>query len=278
MRLFDVKRFAIHDGPGIRTTLFMKGCPLHCVWCHNPEGISYEPTRLFTASKCIHCGAHETEGVDACPTLALQVAGKDWTLEEILKTVEKERQVMEESGGGVTLCGGEPLMHPEALVEVLEALGKKGFHRTVDTTLYASWETVEHVAAHAELFMVDLKHMDSVQHEKYTGVGNELILDNIRRFCKAEKRPQLWIRIPLIAGVNNDEENLEKTALFISSLPSVPEQVNLLPYHDVGKAKHTRMGTKYNPKGYEMSVPTEEQLAQAQEIFSRYGIATIIGG
>jgi pyruvate formate lyase activating enzyme len=206
------------------------------------------------------------------------VAGKDWTLEEILKTVEKERQVMEESGGGVTLCGGEPLMHPEALVEVLEALGKKGFHRTVDTTLYASWETVEHVAAHAELFMVDLKHMDSVRHEKYTGVGNELILDNIRRFCKAEKRPQLWIRIPLIAGVNNDEENLEKTALFISSLPSVPEQVNLLPYHDVGKAKHTRMGTKYNPKRYEMSVPTEEQLAQAQEIFSRYGIATIIGG
>ena len=278
MRLFDVKRFAIHDGPGIRTTLFMKGCPLHCVWCHNPEGISYEPTRLFTASKCIHCGAHETEGADACPTLALQVAGKDWTLEEILKTVEKERQVMEESGGGVTLCGGEPLMHPEALVEVLEALGKKGFHRTVDTTLYASWETVEHVAAHAELFMVDLKHMDSVQHEKYTGVGNEHILENIQRFSAMKQRPQLWIRIPLIAGVNNDEENLEKTALFISSLPSVPEQVNLLPYHDVGKAKHTRMGTKYNPKGYEMSVPTEEQLAQAQEIFNRYGITTIIGG
>ena len=278
MRLFDVKRFAIHDGPGIRTTLFMKGCPLHCVWCHNPEGISYEPTRLFTASKCIHCGAHETEGADACPTLALQVAGKDWTLEEILKTVEKERQVMEESGGGVTLCGGEPLMHPEALVEVLEALGKKGFHRTVDTTLYASWETVEHVAAHAELFMVDLKHMDSVQHEKYTGVGNEHILENIQRFSAMKQRPQLWIRIPLIAGVNNDEENLEKTALFISSLPSIPEQVNLLPYHDVGKAKHTRMGTKYNPKGYEMSVPTEEQLAQAQEIFNRYGITTIIGG
>ena len=175
MRLFDIKRFAIHDGPGIRTTLFMKGCPLHCVWCHNPEGISYEPTRLFTASKCIHCGAHETEGVEGCPTLALQEAGKDWILDDILKVVEKERQVMEESGGGVTLCGGEPLMHPEALLEVLQALGERGFHRTVDTTFYAAWDTVERVLPHAELFMVDVKHMDDALHRQYTGVGNELV-------------------------------------------------------------------------------------------------------
>ncbi len=247
MRLFDIKRFAIHDGPGIRTTLFMKGCPLHCVWCHNPEGISYEPTRLFTASKCIHCGAHETEGVEGCPTLALQEAGKDWTLEDILRTVEKERLVMEESGGGVTLCGGEPLMHPDALLEVLQALGERGFHRTVDTTLCAPWSVVERVMPHAELFMVDIKHMDSVLHKEYTGVGNDLILDNIRSFAAVNGRPQLWLRIPLIDGVNADDVNLEATAAFIASLPSRPEQVNLLPYHDVGKAKHARMGSLYNP-------------------------------
>jgi pyruvate formate lyase activating enzyme len=278
MRLFDIKRFAIHDGPGIRTTLFMKGCPLHCVWCHNPEGISYEPTRLFTASKCIHCGAHETEGVEACPTLALQEAGKDWTLEDILRTVEKERLVMEESGGGVTLCGGEPLMHPDALLEVLQALGERGFHRTVDTTLCAPWSVVERVMPHAELFMVDIKHMDSALHKKYTGVGNELILDNIRSFAAVNGRPQLWLRIPLIDGVNADDVNLEATAAFIASLPSRPEQVNLLPYHDVGKAKHTRMGSQYNPKNYTMNVPSEELLAHAGDVFNHYGITTIIGG
>ena len=275
MRLFDIKRFAIHDGPGIRTTLFMKGCPLHCVWCHNPEGISYEPTRLFTASKCIHCGAHETEGVEGCPTLALQEAGKDWTLEDILKVVEKERQVMEESDGGVTLCGGEPLM---ALLEVLRALGERGFHRTVDTTLYAAWDTVERVLPHAELFMVDVKHMDDGLHRQYTGVGNELILDNIRRFAAVKDRPQLWLRIPLIDGVNADDGNLEATASFIASLPSKPEQVNLLPYHDVGKAKHARMGSQYNPQNYKMDVPSEELLAYAGDLFKRYGITTIIGG
>jgi pyruvate formate lyase activating enzyme len=278
MRLFDIKRFAIHDGPGIRTTLFMKGCPLHCVWCHNPEGISYEPTRLFTASKCIHCGAHETEGVEGCPTLALQEAGKDWTLEDILRTVEKERLVMEESGGGVTLCGGEPLMHPDALLEVLQALGERGFHRTVDTTLCAPWSVVERVMPHAELFMVDIKHMDSVLHKEYTGVGNDLILDNIRSFAAVNGRPQLWLRIPLIDGVNADDVNLEATAAFIASLPSRPEQVNLLPYHDVGKAKHARMGSLYNPKNYTMNVPSEELLAHAGDVFNHYGITTIIGG
>jgi pyruvate formate lyase activating enzyme len=278
MRLFDIKRFAIHDGPGIRTTLFMKGCPLHCVWCHNPEGISVEPTRLFTASKCIHCGAHETEGVEACPTLALQVAGKDWALDDILKVVEKERLVMEESGGGVTLCGGEPLMHPEELVELLQALGKKRFHRTVDTTLCAPWSVVEEVMPHAELFMVDLKHMDSNLHRQYTGVGNELILDNIRRFSAAKERPQLWLRVPLIDGVNADDGNMEATAAFIASLPSLPEQVNLLPYHDVGKAKHARMGSQYNPQNYKMNVPSESLLAHVQDVFERYDITTIIGG
>ena len=278
MRLFDVKRFAIHDGPGIRTTLFMKGCPLHCVWCHNPEGISYEPTRMFTASKCIHCGAHVTEGPEACPTLALQMAGRDWSLDEILAVVEKERQVMQESGGGVTLCGGEPLMRPQELLSLLTALGEKGFHRTVDTTFYAAWHTIESVVPHAELFMVDIKHMDSALHQKYTGVENALILDNIQQFCAIAERPQIWIRVPVIVGVNADDDNMERTASFIASLLSKPEQVNLLPYHDVGKAKHARMGTVYNPQGYAMSVPTDKQLQHVQDIFKHHDITTLIGG
>ncbi|MDY6257021.1 MAG: glycyl-radical enzyme activating protein, partial [Bacteroidaceae bacterium] len=251
--IFDIKRFAINDGPGIRTTLFMKGCPLRCVWCHNPEGFDEKPVKMYTKKKCIGCQTCvevcpqknlvlTTEGIkdlghctacgkctNECPTLALEMAGKEWKMEDLMAEVEKERQVMEESGGGVTICGGEPLMHTDYLCEVLNELGKRGFHRTVDTTLFASPEKVKKVAERCELFLVDLKLMDSAKHRFYTQVGNEQILSNIRLL--SEIGHPFWIRIPFIAGVNADEENLTASAEFLATLPTKPQMVNLLVYH-----------------------------------------------
>ena len=301
MYIFDIKRFAINDGPGIRVTLFMKGCPLRCVWCHNPEGLSPNRQKMYVKKKCIGCrscveacprgGLELTRDgirstgvectlcgtcVDECPTLALEMAGKEYSMTELMKLVEKDRVVMETSGGGVTLCGGEPLMHPEALVEILEELERRGLHRTVDTTLYASETTVEKVLPHADLFMVDLKHMDSDKHRKYTGVPNEPILRNIRLI--AEKGARYWIRSPLIEGVNADEENIIRCAEFLKELPNKPEIVNILPYHDIGISKHDRLGSDYNPDELVMSTPSQEWQEHCVEIFKSYGFDSKIGG
>ena len=280
MYIFDIKRYAINDGPGIRTTIFVKGCPLRCVWCHNPEGWTAEPQVLYKRSKCIGCHTCEQEGfvADDCPTKAREVCGRQYTMDELMGEVEKERDIMQDSGGGVTICGGEPLMHPDGTLAILRELGRRGFHRTVDTTLYAHSDVVKAVARECELLLVDLKLMDTEKHRRYTGVGNELILQNIRLIAEAGHPFQ--IRIPLIEGINADEQNIEQTARFLSLLTShfSPLTVNLLPYHDVGKDKHLRMGSRYNPQGYPMSTPTEESQQRCRQQLEAYGLHVVIGG
>ena len=280
MYIFDIKRYAINDGPGIRTTIFVKGCPLRCVWCHNPEGWTAEPQVLYKRSKCIGCHTCEQEGfvADDCPTKAREVCGRKYTMDELMGEVEKERDIMQDSGGGVTICGGEPLMHPDGTLAILRELGRRGFHRTVDTTLYAHSDVVKAVAQECELLLVDLKLMDTEKHRRYTGVGNELILQNIRLIAEAGHPFQ--IRIPLIEGINADEQNIEQTARFLSLLTShfSPLTVNLLPYHDVGKDKHLRMGSRYNPQGYPMSTPTEESQQRCRQQLEAYGLHVVIGG
>ena len=284
MYIFDIKRYAINDGPGIRTTIFVKGCPLRCVWCHNPEGWTAEPQVLYKRSKCIGCRTCEQEGfvVDDCPTKAREICGRAYTMDELMGEVEKERVIMEDSGGGVTICGGEPLMHPDGTLAILRELGRRGFHRTVDTTLYAQPDVVKAVAEACELLLVDLKLMDSGKHRLYTGVGNELILQNIRLI--AEAGHPFLIRIPLIEGINADEQNIEQTVRFLHTLPppygggTGGGIVNILPYHDVGKDKHLRMGSRYNPQGYPMSTPTEETLQRCQQQLEAYGLHVVIGG
>ena len=299
--LFDIKRYALHDGPGIRTTLFLKGCPLRCVWCHNPESWSPGKQRLYKAVKCIGCsscveacpeGALQLtpEGIrptgrpcilcgacaDACPALAMEICGREWPLDELMVEVEKERGVMTDSGGGVTLSGGEPLMQPSYALELLEELGRRGFHRAVDTTLFAAPDVVRSVAAACDLFLVDLKVMDSERHRRYTGVPNELILDNLRLISSLGKH--FWIRIPLISEVNASEENIAATADFLAGLDCRPEEVDLLPYHDIGKGKHERMGTVYNPDGLSLSTPSKEDQARCVRQLEAAGLKVKIGG
>ena len=299
--IFDIKRYALHDGPGIRTTLFLKGCPLRCAWCHNPESWSPKPQKLYKKSKCIGCGSCVAacsqdaieltpDGIvptenrcllcgrctDACPAAALEMSGRVWPMDELTAEVEKERGVMADSGGGVTLCGGEPLMDPDYALELLRELGRRGFHRAVDTSLFVRPELIPEVARECELFLVDLKTMDSEVHRKYTGVPNEQILNNIRLLSGLVAR--YFIRIPLIREVNADRVNLEATARFLTSLPTPPEEVDLLPYHDIGKGKHERMWSVYNPLGYAFSAPSQKEQEAAAELFRAHGLKVQIGG
>ena len=299
--VFDIKRYCINDGPGIRITIFLKGCPLSCVWCHNPEGIANHKEKLYTKKKCIGCQScvevcpqHALkltcEGivtdpqlcvlcgkcVEACPTLAMEMSGTEYPIEYLMEQIRKEIPVMDGSGGGVTFCGGEPLMHADYLMELLDRCGELSLHRAVDTTLLAKPDVIRQVMSKCELLLVDLKLMDSEKHRYYCGVPNELILSNIRMVSEAGMR--FFIRIPLIEGVNADEENITRSADFLASLPKKPDVVNLLPYHDIGKNKHEKLGTIYNPKHIPMAAPSPEWQQRCVEIFREKGVKAEIGG
>lgn len=297
--IFDIKRYSINDGPGIRVTIFFKGCPLRCAWCHNPESFTRQIEKMYTASKCI--GARSCievcpndaltltrEGIvtdptrcqlcgkcaEACPTKAIEMTGYQETLDNIMAEIEKERLVIDQSGGGVTFSGGEPMQHLHFLIKLLDACGEQGFHRAVDTTGYTDLKNLLEVAKRTDLFLYDLKHMDPVQHKKYTGVSNELILSNLQELSKAGA--EINIRIPFIGGVNTDEENVEKSAAFIASLAGEKKRVNVLPYHNIAAHKYKKLGKIYDRD--DLREPTPEEMAKTREIFLRHGIEIEVGG
>jgi pyruvate formate lyase activating enzyme len=289
----------------------MKGCPLKCQWCHNPESQSAEVQKLYTASKCI--GAQDcieicpnkaltltSEGIvtdtetcnlcgkcaEACPSKAIEMSGKLYGADELMEIIERERVHIDQSGGGVTFSGGEPLMHSEFLIEMLKACGEKGLHRAVDTCGFTSTETLLEVSKHTDLFLFDLKLMDPIQHKKWTGVDNRLILKNLK--ILAETRANINIRIPFIKNVNTGIEEVTKMAEFIAGLqlsknrgletatPMQKTTVNLLPYHNIASGKYKKLEMFYDSA--EMEEPSTDEIKVATEIFGKYGIAVEVGG
>ena len=297
--IFDIKRYAINDGPGIRIVIFLKGCNLNCAWCHNPEGISAEAERMYAPSKCIKCGTCvlactknaltlTSEGIitdtdlcrlcgncaEVCPTKAIELSGKLQTITGIMDEIEKERIFFDHSGGGVTFSGGEPLMHYDFLIELLDECGRRGIHRVVDTAGLANTDLLMDVARRTDLFLYDLKMMDSARHQKWTGVPNEKILENLQ--VLAETGANIIIRIPLIGNVNDDIENMTQTARFISALAGQPKVVNLLPYHKIAQHKYGKLGRLEDFRLLEE--PSSASQLRAIAIFQGFGIEANIGG
>jgi len=264
--VFNIQRFAIHDGPGIRTTVFLKGCPLSCLWCHNPEGISPNVELMWAKYKCIHCGSciascsNQALSFDGdllilrknqctlcgkcaqyCPTDALRNVGQLMEPEDLLKELKKDIMYFDQSDGGVTFSGGEPLQQSEFLLEVLPKIKSQGVHVTIDTSGYVNQEDLEEILPFVDLFLYDLKVIDEAKHIKYTGVSNSVIKDNLKFLI--EKKKDVVIRIPVIPSVNDSQQDVEDLCNFLASL-SVKLKIDLLPYHNVSE-KYSALWRKY---------------------------------
>jgi pyruvate formate lyase activating enzyme len=293
--IFDIRKYSIHDGPGIRTAVFFKGCPLECPWCHNPEGRSYQPELIFRPARCILCddclnvcpNAAVTrlgdeiridrtrctvsgECAQACNAEALQVVGRKVTVAQVLTEIERDAVFFEQSGGGVTFTGGEPLAQPRFLLELLSECRNYNLHTAVDTCGFASWKTLDGIRPFVDLFLFDLKLMDEARHRQWTGMSNNRILSNLRRL--SELGHQVIIRIPIIPGINDDEENLGQTAKFLTSLPNVPP-VELLSYHNIAEGKYAGLGMEYPLP--EINPPTPERRALITSFLLENGLQTV---
>jgi pyruvate formate lyase activating enzyme len=302
--VFNIQRFAVHDGPGIRTTVFLKGCALGCPWCHNPESRPFGPVLSILPERCVVCdacievcppglarppGADSTiYGTDpkrclrcgacaeACPSGARTLVGRASTVDSLMFDLDKDRIFYDESGGGVTFSGGEPVTpgrNVEFLLAALAACRVRDYHTAVDTSGHAPRETLLAVAEVTDLFLYDLKLMDDELHRSWVGVGNRLILENLEALAATDT--EIWVRVPLIPGVNDDERNLEATAAFVASLPK-PCPIHLLPYHRIGGDKYRRLGESYPMD--QVLPPSREHTGAIAAGFRSYGLEVKIGG
>jgi pyruvate formate lyase activating enzyme len=296
--IFDVKRFSIHDGPGIRTTIFFKGCPLRCLWCHNPESQSPKQELMVRTRRCIGCGAcldacrHgaitaqgqalRTDGelcrlcgacVEVCYAEAREMVGRVVTVEEMVAEAERDVAFYDQSGGGVTLSGGEPLAQPEFLVALARMLQERGITTALDTCGHAPWTVLERVRRYVDLFLYDLKIMDEARHQQLTGNSNRAILENLQTLSVEGER--IVVRVPLIPGINDDAENLERLGAFIARLPQV-ERVDLLPYHPTARDKYKHLARAYELS--EVRRPSGEGIDGPARILRNLGLCVRIGG
>jgi pyruvate formate lyase activating enzyme len=230
-------RYSVHDGPGIRTTVFFKGCPLSCKWCHNPESIEQKPQQIFNAKKCIKCGH-----CDNCPTGARETIGYEITLADLMKEINKDILFYEQSNGGVTFSGGEPLYQAEFLLEALKACKEDRVNTAIDTSGFCDTEAILKASEKANYFLYDLKFIDNEKHEKYCGGSNEIVLKNLEHISQA--RAKILIRIPVIPSINDDLQEMTGIFEFIKGIKNI-ETIHLLPYHNIQTDKYNRIGKKY---------------------------------
>lgn len=297
-KIINIMKYSIHDGPGIRTTVFFKGCPLNCQWCHNPESQSFGQELMYRPDRCIGCG----QCLETCPNGAIvsmsgkleylrdqcQVCGacckvchagvrelveKTMSVSEVMAEIEKDLVFYDESGGGVTFSGGEAVMQPVFLLEMLKECRKKEIHTAVETCGYVNLEFLQTISDYVDLFMYDLKLMDSQKHQRVTGVPNERILENLSWL--AEHHPKVIVRVPVIPGINDEEENLHQIGDFVASLKQVLE-LHLLPYHKAGVDKYQRLGLTYLLP--DIQAPDHERMEQIAGILEQYGLKVKIGG
>ena len=296
-KVFEIRRFAVHDGPGIRTTVFLKGCGLSCIWCHNPEGISHNPAIGYIEQKCVGCGecavvcpvaAHRMEDrshifnrancigcgkcAAACLGGALMFYGRKMTVVELLATILEDRVFYQKSGGGVTLSGGEPLMQTDFCVELLKQLKAKNIHTAVDTSGFASREKFTRLMPYTDLFLFDIKHIDEEKHKIYTGQSNKLILENLHYLNN--NGAAVEIRIPLIPNVNDDAEGMNKTGAFLSQLPQI-QKVKVLPYNSLAGSKYLSLGMENTLPI--VAPPTDNKINEILSILKKYGLNAVSG-
>lgn len=271
--IFDIQHFSVHDGPGIRTTVFMKGCPLRCKWCHNPEGLSKSLQLQFFEDKCIGCALcgerNHLSDAQKCPAGALKVCGREVDEDEVIAEVLKDK-IFYSDNGGITFSGGECLLQADFVASVLCKAKALGLHTAIDTCGYVPFEELEKTLACCDLYLYDIKCFTSNVHKEYTGVDNLLIIDNLKRLDAAQK--DIWIRIPVIPGFNNTVEEMSRIAELISSMPSI-KQLTLMPYHTLGASKYKTLGLEY-PFDTDRLV-SERELASLKRIFSDKNITVV---
>jgi pyruvate formate lyase activating enzyme len=262
--IFSVRRYSIHDGPGIRVTFFMKGCPLKCRWCHNPEGISPFPEMVIQTNKIGEREFSKNEEV-----------GTYYSVEDILEILDKEKVFFKQSKGGITFSGGEPMLQVEFLLEALKECKKNGYHTAVDTSGYSSADNCRSIIPFTDLFLFDIKHLDEVKHIESTGVSNTGIIENYRHLLESGK--DIMVRIPVIPGFNDDTDHLERLKNFISSTKTASlKRINLLPFHKTGSSKYKKFNFPYLMEG--IIPPDDEKMQKIKELFMETGIKVKIGG
>lgn len=298
-RVFNIQRYSLHDGPGIRTTVFIKGCPLRCLWCCNPESQRLEPQILFTHDRCIGCGACITtcpEGairidedgarriqaekctlcglcIEDCYAGALELIGREMTVGEVLAEVEADRPFYDQSGGGMTLSGGEPTVQSQFSLRLLQGSKALDIHTAIETCGYVGWAVWESLLPHLDLILYDLKEIDPERHKCWTGVSNDLVLDNLRRL--ANSGVSVIVRRPVIPGYNDGMDSIHHLGRFVHDLETV-EEIDLLPYHRLGQGKHERLGKEY-ALGDQPSLERAD-VEHLREILLSYGFRVKIGG
>lgn len=297
--IFDIQRYAIHDGPGIRTIIFFKGCPLNCLWCHNPEGKTMEQEFMWTKERCLECRTCQnvcTKGaisfsedsllldkgrcdicgvcVEGCHSHALEMVGKSMTVSQVMDEIAKDTLFYDESGGGVTFSGGEPLMQPDFLHSLLETCKEQGINTAVETCGYADSAILLRIGEHVDLFMYDLKVISDKKHVKFTGVSNRRILENLKMLSQTGQ--EIVVRFPLVPGVNDNEEDLLELGSFVSSLKNIRE-LNILPYHKAGVEKFNRL-VKPKDSPFVSDPPSAEELSEIENKLKAFGLKIKIGG